>query len=442
MLPVIGPFRLIDIVRVFRKARRIQLSEIGISGMVWGRLPNIIKSCPEELSAGKRVVPLSNHTCLGRFCPPAGRGIAKCRTLLIHIRQYGLAVRETIDFPALYRGSSLTSINDPVRMLLVVFVIIFLRIIITGHFYQIRTLLGVLPRHVVGTNGDFRIFTGIVDPYFTHQIFRNFLSPFADVGIINLISDAPQDQAWMVPVPAHPARHIFRIPFWKEAPVIIWIFGTFPHVKRLRHYEKSHGIRQFHHVWSKHIVGKSEGIHAHGFQFFQLPLHRPVIVCRAEAAKVMVFTYTVELYFAAVQQKSLIRTEFFCTETDRITFRLYTFPLQIKLRFQIIQMRMFHRPALYLWNRHCIGDCLNTFLPPGLYHKLSGSLFIQRHCLPALTFRQCIPDLTFLAENSLGADLHLPASVSSRSYRDVTSIRNQMGLFHHFQPDITIDAGT
>ena len=71
------PRCLIDIVTVLREARGIDLSEIGIAGMVRRRLSDVIKARPQKLSHGKVMIPLLDHAVLRIGCAPAGGAVAQ-----------------------------------------------------------------------------------------------------------------------------------------------------------------------------------------------------------------------------------------------------------------------------------------------------------------------------------------------------------------------------
>ena len=239
------------------------------------------------------------------------------------------------------------------------FVIIFLRIVVSGYLHKIRAFLRILPGHIVGSDGNPGVFFRIMDPHFFHQHLCQLLAPVADMGIVNFISDAPQDQTGMIPVSAHPARHILPVPFREKPSVIIWIFRPFPHVEGLGNHKKSHGIRQFHHIRRKHIMGETQCVDSHLLQYLQFSLHRPVIIGSPQTAQVMVFADTVQLHLSSVQKKSLIRKKFLFTEADGIPFRLYAAAVNKQLGPQIIEMRMLHIPAGDTSDNRFPRQCLN-----------------------------------------------------------------------------------
>ena len=147
-LPVICPLSLIYIVGVLLEASRVKLSEIGVLRLVRCRLSYIIKACPQELSHGKFSIPVHGYAVFAVLRSPVGRTVAKSGTLFIIITQNLLLIRKLIYATALERGGSLASVYNPVRVSLMVLLVVFLRIIISGKLHYIRTFLRVLPRHV------------------------------------------------------------------------------------------------------------------------------------------------------------------------------------------------------------------------------------------------------------------------------------------------------
>ena len=230
--PIIRPCRLVNIIRILWKARRVQLPEIRAARMVRRRLPDKVKPAPYKLPAGIRMPQLGLNARFRRPGTPARRRVAKRRALLVHIGQHALAVRKMINAPALHDGSGLASINNPVRVLLMVLFIILFPIIIPGIFQDIRTFLCMLPWHVIGRNCNGRIAERVMFFNFLHQNPAPLPPLFTDMRVINLIADAPHQKAWVIAVPAHPAFHVPLVPLWKKPGIIIWIFGRFPHVKR------------------------------------------------------------------------------------------------------------------------------------------------------------------------------------------------------------------
>ena len=221
---IICPGCLIYIVGILGKACCVNLSEVRISGMIRRWLSNVIKACPDKLPAGIWMIPLCQNTCLCGFCAPACSGISKRRTLFILICQHRLLIRKMINSAALNNGTCLTAVNHPIRMLFMVFFIIIFSVIIANEFYDVRTFLRIFPWHVIRAQGNCSIFQRVMSLYFCHEFFYPFFPLFAAyMGIINLISNTPHNQAWMISVPSHPAFYIFLIPLWEKSCIVIRI---------------------------------------------------------------------------------------------------------------------------------------------------------------------------------------------------------------------------
>ena len=138
-----------------------------------------------------------------------------------------------IDTAALHHGSGLAAVHHPVRMLPVLLLIAALAVIIARHLHNVRTLPGIFPGHIVGSYGDQGIFLRVVLPHRRHQPAGNLLPVLVRMGVINLVSDGPQKQTGVIPVPAHPAAHVPLTPFLKKPAVVILRLGALPHVEAL-----------------------------------------------------------------------------------------------------------------------------------------------------------------------------------------------------------------
>ena len=221
---IIRPSCLINIVRIFWKSCCIYLSKIRIPSVIRSWFSYVIKTRPDKLSTGIRMISLCQNTCFCRFCPPACGRISKRRTLFILICQYRLLVREMINSAALNNRTRFTSINHPIWMLFMVFFIIIFSIIITNKLYNIRTFLSIFPWHIIGSQSNRSIFQRIISTYFCYKFFHPFFSfCAAHMGIINLISNTPHNQAWMISVSTNPAFYIFLIPLREKSCIIIGI---------------------------------------------------------------------------------------------------------------------------------------------------------------------------------------------------------------------------
>jgi hypothetical protein len=136
--------------------------------MIWRRFSDIVKARPEELTKREWRIPFRDNARLRRLGAPARRAVAKGRALLIVISQNGRLKREMIDSPALYDRSGFAAVNDPIRMLVVMLLVIFFRVIIACNLHDIRTFPRILPRHIVGAKRNPRISPRIMLFHFLH----------------------------------------------------------------------------------------------------------------------------------------------------------------------------------------------------------------------------------------------------------------------------------
>ena len=230
---IICPCRLPDVIGILRKARRINLTEIGILCMVGCRLANIVKTGPEKLAHGKGRISVYRNAVLHGSCSPAGNTVSKGRALLIILRQDPCLQREVIYTPALNDRGGFASVNHPIRVLLMMLLIILFGIIIACQLDQIRTFLCILPGHIIGPDGDSGISSRIIGFHQRLQLPGDLLPVFIHMGVVDLISDAPHDHTGVISVTAHPTLYISFMPLLEKSCIIIVSLGAFPHVKGL-----------------------------------------------------------------------------------------------------------------------------------------------------------------------------------------------------------------
>ena len=296
----IRPFRTEDVVGVFGKSRRIHLSEIAVFRLIGGRLTDIVNGCPDELTTGIRGISVHSDTVFRIFRRPAGSTVAQRRTLFVRFDQIRPLHRKMIHPSALYHRGSLTSVDDPVRMLFMVFRIIFFRVVIARHFHDIRTFLGIFPGHVIGTDRHRCHLPVIPLSDYCKEATGDLLSMGIRMGIRNLVANAPHDNGRMIAVSADPAAYILLHPLLEKSGIIIRILCHLPHIERFGYDQKSHLIRQFHQFHSGHIVGSPHSIDTHGTHEFKFPAHGFFVKSRSQCSEVMVIAGTVQAHFSAV----------------------------------------------------------------------------------------------------------------------------------------------
>ena len=296
----IRPFRTEDVVGVFGKSRRIHLSEIAVFRLIGSRLTDIVNSRPDELAAGIGSISVHNNTIFRIFCCPACGTVTQCGALLTRFDQGRPLQGKMIYSAALDHRRSLASVDDPVRIFLMMLFIIFFCVIIACQFYDIRTFPGIFPGHIIGANGN-RCHIAIVPLSDRRdQPAGDLLTMSIRMGIRDLIANTPHDNRGMIAVSADPAAYILLHPFLEKSGIIIRILCHLPHIERFGYDQKSHLIRQFHQFHSGHIVGSPHSIDTHGTHEFKFPAHGFFVKSRSQCSEVMVIAGTVQAHFSAV----------------------------------------------------------------------------------------------------------------------------------------------
>ena len=289
-----------EIVGILRKSRCIHLPEIAVFRLIRCRLTDVVNSCPDELSTGIGGISVHNDTVFRIFGCPAGSTVAQSGALFVCFDQCRPIQREMIDAAALYNRRSLTSVDDPVRILFMVLFIIFFRVIISRQLHDICTFLCVFPWHIVRADGN-RCHIAVVPLSDRgNEASGDLLSVGICMGVRDLIADAPHNNRGVIAVPADPATDILLHPVLEKSGVIIWILRHLPHVKGFGQYQKSHLVRQLHHFHRRHVVGSPQGIDAHGTHEVELTAHGFLVESRTQCSEVMMVTGTVQADLPAI----------------------------------------------------------------------------------------------------------------------------------------------
>ena len=111
------------------------------------------------------------------------------------------------------------------------------------------------------------------------------------IGVINLISNTPENNAGMVSVPSYHGPQVLLMPLWKVLKISLmpgridimpyrpFVFRIFPFIKSLIHHEKSHGVTEGIKLRHMGIVTAPDGIAS-----ALLQLHKPVLPYRSTQA--------------------------------------------------------------------------------------------------------------------------------------------------------------
>ena len=289
-----------EIIGILRKSRCIHLPEIAVFRLIRCRFTDVVNGCPDELSTGIGGISVHNDTVFRIFGCPAGSTVAQSGALFVCFDQCRPIQREMIDAAALYDRRSLTSVNDPVRILFMVLFIIFFCVIISRQLHDICTFLSIFPWHIVRTDGHRCHITVVPLSNRSNEASGDLLSMGIRVSIRNLVANTPHDNRGVIAVPADPAADILLHPILEKSGVIIWIFRHLPHVKGFGQYQKSHLVRQFHHFCRRHVVRSPQSINAHGTHEFEFTTHGFLVESRSQCSEVMMVTGTVQADLPAI----------------------------------------------------------------------------------------------------------------------------------------------
>ncbi len=187
------------------------------------------------------------------------------------------------------------------------------------------------------------------------------------VGIVYLIADAPQDDAGVVPVPAHHGPQVGIMPGGEGLEIALvdgridivpggpFVLGVLPFVKGLVHHKEAHPVAQVVELRHVGVVAAADGVAAALPQGLQTPLPDLRLHGRPQGASVMVDADALQLGLRAVQEKAFVWMELYPADAHPGLVRQVE-PLLGKLLFrrtrpfcpipcaQSVQVRVLRRP--------------------------------------------------------------------------------------------------
>ena len=177
------------------------------------------------------------------------------------------------------------------------------------------------------------------------------------IGIINLITNAPQNHGRMVSVPPHHAPQIRFVPEREILEVSLMlrriyvmphrplVFRILPLVKGFIHHQKSQPIAQIIQLRHVGIMTAPDGITATFLQLQQPPLPDLRRYGCPQHTAVMMNADSFQLDFLPVQEKASVRIKGNTANPHPAFLRkVFLFPLRAVPGAQCIQIRGFHRP--------------------------------------------------------------------------------------------------
>ena len=346
----IQPEGLPSVIAVLRKARQGQESCTGTMNGPAVRFPQIVDPCPEELAAD-----------VGIF----RNGLPFLQTMTIFAAQERQSREAAV---ILFIQMLLIVVSDHVQRIKIVQSGGKLRecgcqsdgtgAVVTPHDSGKMFCYGGQPFHVW--------LVRIVLPFCSRLVgvvvsrhFREQRMAVGIVGIIDFISDAPEDDGRMIAVSEDHGRQILFMPLGKILKIALmlrriyvvsggpFVFGVFPFVKGFVHHQKAQSVAQVIQLRHMRIVAGADGVAAHFLQRKKAPFPD---LCRhgcAQAAAVVMDAYALQLHAAAVQEEAPVRIK---TEGTDSCFP-FIYPVRRlavygKLGDERVKCRGFRRPEL------------------------------------------------------------------------------------------------
>ena len=178
------------------------------------------------------------------------------------------------------------------------------------------------------------------------------------IGIIDLVSDAPQNHAGMVPVPPDHAGQILLMPLRKVLGIAEvlrridimalppFVFDALPLVERLVHDQKAQTVAQIQQVRIRRVMRRPDGIASHRLQLLQPD--RPDFPgnSRPQASRVVMNAYALQLHIPPVQEKALIRVKPEDPDAEGKLLRVPDPAVPQGFAAQRIQVRILRAPEL------------------------------------------------------------------------------------------------
>ena len=339
------PACLIGVEIILGKPGGIHQAKIAVLGVIGRRLADVVNAAPQELSQLIGVQLVGGDAGLVALRAPAGAAVAQAGALLIVVHQQRLGQGEVIDAPALNHRGGLAAVDHPAGIFFMVLVVQAFAVVVAHHVQQGSAVLGILPGHVVGAEGGQAVPPGVMAEHLPAQGLGGVVALLGvPVGVVDLIADAPHDEAGVVPIPAYPAGHILLEPLGEEAGIVIGRLAAQPHVKGLVDHHNAQLVRQLHHGGGGHVVRGAQGVHAHVLHDFQLPPGGGAVEGRAQAAQVVMQAHAVEHQTPVIQEQSLIRENLHRAEATGLRQLVQSFAAAQEPRPKPVAAGCIHRP--------------------------------------------------------------------------------------------------
>ncbi len=139
----------------------------------------------------------------------------------------------------------------------------------------------------------------------TSQGLRHILAVGATIALLDLVADAPHDDAWMVPVAQYHALKVALPPVGKGYMVVVGSLAFPPAVEGLVDHEHAQSVAGIQEGRRGRVVGAADGVIAIGLVKLNLALLSPVVGCGAQDAVVVMHAAAAELGLLPVEEEAV-----------------------------------------------------------------------------------------------------------------------------------------
>ena len=345
------PAGTVKIRTVLRDAAEIENSVIGAFGrpfiLVGGGFSEIIESGPDELAHDKGVVVLTLEFMIGHR-PPRRTAEVEAVDLKI-VLSFELLEEPVGIFPAAAeRRSALRRIDRSIREIVMVDGIDIGFVVEAFHIHIVEQTAADA---VVAVVEPGRRRTGGVLVMADRAQAPGHFRPFRNVLLVNLVADAPHDDARMVGVaPDHIPEIAFR-PFVKVKIVAVRTFRELPFVKRLAEHQKPELVAQIEKFRIRRIVRGPDRIASDSLELEETVTRRVAVHSRAQRSQIVMQTHAPELQGRAVDEETANRIE------HRIAQSEPDFPFFLpEFQNKTVEMRRVRMPERGILNPESAGE--------------------------------------------------------------------------------------
>ena len=160
------PEGLAGIVGILGEAGGIRVAKVAVAGMIGRGLADVVDARPHELAQRKLGIAVLGEHDAQILGAPAGGAVEQGGALQVIVTEDIGGFREMIDAAAEHHGGGFAAVDDPIRVLGMMILLVFFRVVVAYRIHPLGAVLRALPGHVVGAEGGEAVALGVVQMHF------------------------------------------------------------------------------------------------------------------------------------------------------------------------------------------------------------------------------------------------------------------------------------